>query len=146
MTTRNFVLTIDILYLLVGGLGFFPGLVSAPHAGAPSVTVDSGYGYLFGLFPVNMPRNLVHFAIGFWALSVYRNLPQSITFARGLAILYGVLTVMGLIPALNTTFGLMPLFGHDVWLHAATAVIAAYVGYGRTAEVVPLEWEARRAS
>ena len=46
MTTRHFVLTIGILYLLVGALGFFPGLVAAPHADAPSVTVDSGYGYL----------------------------------------------------------------------------------------------------
>jgi hypothetical protein len=34
------------------------------------------------------------------------------------AVVYGILTVMGLIPALDTTFGLIPLYGHDVWLHA----------------------------
>jgi hypothetical protein len=27
-------------------------------------------------------------------------------------------------------FGLTPLFSHDVWLHAGTAVIAAYFGWG----------------
>ena len=144
--TRNFVLTIGILYLLVGVLGFFPALVSAPPAGAPSVTVESGYGYLFGLFPVNALHNLVHLMIGIGALGAYRSVPRSMSFSRGLAIIYGVLTVMGLIPALHTTLGLIPLFGHDVWLHAATAAIAAYFGYVRAAEVLPLEWQAHRAS
>ena len=37
---------------------------------------------------------------------------------------------MGLIPGLNTTFGLIPIFGNDVWLHALTALIAAYFGWG----------------
>jgi hypothetical protein len=36
---------------------------------------------------------------------------------------------MGLIPGLSTLFGLVPLFGHDVWLHALTAIIAAWFGY-----------------
>jgi hypothetical protein len=146
MNTRNFVLTIGILYLLVGVLGFFPALVSAPPAGAPSVTVESGYGYLFGLFPVNALYNLFHLAIGALALGAYRSLSRSTLFARGIAILFGVLAVMGLIPMLSTTFGLIPLFGHNVWLHAATAAIAAYFGYVRAAEVVPLEWGASRAS
>ena len=50
-------------------------------------------------------------------------------FARGLTVVYGVLAVMGLIPVLNTTFGLIPIFGHDVWLHAGTAILAAYFGW-----------------
>jgi hypothetical protein len=146
MTTRHFVLTIGILYLLVGALGFFPGLVAAPHADAPSMTVDSGYGYLLGLFPVNMLYNLFHLAIGALALAAYRSLSRSIALSRGLAILFGVLAVMGVIPMLSTTFGWIPLFGHNVWLHAATASIAAYFGYVRAAEVVPVEWKASQAS
>jgi ABC-type transport system involved in multi-copper enzyme maturation permease subunit len=146
MTTRNFVLTIGILYLLVGALGFFPGLVAAPHAGAPNMTVDSGYGYLLGLFPVNVLYNVFHLAIGVLALGAYRSLSKSITVSRGLAILFGVLTVVGMIPMLNTSFGLIPLFGHNVWLHAVTATIAAYFGYAHAAEAVPVEWKASRAS
>ena len=110
------------------------------------MTVDTGYGYLLGLFPVNVLYNLFSLAIGVLALGAYRSLSRSTLFARGIAILFGVLTVMGLIPVLNTTFGLIPLFGHNVWLHAATAAIAAYFGYARAAEVVPLEWGASRAS
>jgi hypothetical protein len=146
MMTRNVVLTIGILYLLVGLAGFVPALSSAPPVGAPTLAADTAYGYLLGLFPVNGLHNLFHLGIGIWALSAYRSLPKSITFSRGLAILYGLLTVMGLIPALNTAFGWIPLFGHDVWLHAATAAIAAYVGYGEAAETVRVKWEARRVS
>jgi hypothetical protein len=146
MTTRHFVLTIGILYLLIGLLGFFPALVSVPPAGSTGAAGDSVHGYLLGLFPVNGLHNVLHLMIGIWGIGAYRSIPKSPTFARRLAIIFGVLTVMGSIPALSTTFGLIPLFGHAIWLHAATAVIAAYFGYVRAADVVPLEWEARRAS
>ena len=44
------------------------------------------------------------------------------------AVFYGILAVMGLIPQLGTTFGMIPLYGHAVWLHALTATAAAYSG------------------
>ena len=110
------------------------------------MTVDTGYGYLLGLFPVNALYNFFHLAIGALAFDAYRSLSRSITISRGLAILFGVLAIIGVIPMLSTTFGWIPLFGHNVWLHVATAGSAAYFGYVRAAEVVPLEWEARRAS
>jgi hypothetical protein len=90
------------------------------------VTVSSFYGYLLGLFPVN----LVHLAIGAWGIVAYtRGTPSSRMFARGPAVLYGILAVMGFIPGFNVLFGLVPLYGHDVWLHALTAVLAAYSGW-----------------
>ena len=39
------------------------------------------------------------------------------------------LTLMGLLPGLDTLFGLAPLFGHDVWLHGVEALAAGYVGW-----------------
>ena len=45
------------------------------------------------------------------------------------AVFYGILAVMGLIPQLGTTFGMIPVSGHDVWLHALTAIAAAYFGW-----------------
>jgi hypothetical protein len=30
---------------------------------------------------------------------------------------------------LNNVFGFIPLHGHDVWLHAGTAALAAYFGW-----------------
>jgi hypothetical protein len=145
MTTRYFALTIGILYLVIGVLGFFPGLVSAPLVDAPPVAADTGYGYLLGLFPVNMLLNVVHLAVGIWALIAYRSLSQSITFAQRLAMIFGILAVMGVLPLASTAFGLVPLFGHNVWLHALTAAAAAYVGYSRADDGIPVELAGRRA-
>ena len=41
---------------------------------------------------------------------------------------------MGLIPGLNTVFGLVPIRGHDVWLHAASAILGAYFGWASIPE------------
>jgi hypothetical protein len=130
MAIRYFALAAGVVYALVGVLGFVPGLNVEGPPGRPPLAVDSFYGYLLGLFPVNLLHNLVHLAIGAWGLFAYsRGIPDSRAFARGLAILYAVFAVMGLIPGLDTTFGLVPLYGHDVWLHALTAAAAAYFGW-----------------
>jgi len=126
---RYFALILGVVYLLIGILGFFPAALQPPGPAAPDLSVDAGYGRLLGLFPVNVLHNLVHLAVGVWGLSAYRSLGGSVGFARGLAVFYGVLAVMGLIAGLNTTFGLIPIFGHDVWLHALTALAAAYFGF-----------------
>ncbi|GGK19758.1 membrane protein [Deinococcus malanensis] len=125
---RTFARAAGIIYLLVGILGFIPAFLSPPNG--PDLAVDAFHGRLLGLFPVNLMHNLVHIAIGLWGLSAARTLGASVGFARGLAILYAVLAVMGLIPGLKTMFGLAPLHGNDVWLHAGTALVAAYFGWG----------------
>jgi hypothetical protein len=51
------------------------------------------------------------------------------TFARSIAVFYGMLALMGMIPQLNTVFGWLPIHGNDILLHAATAALAAYFGW-----------------
>ena len=131
MGARYFALISGIVYVLVGILGFIPGMVATPGA-APQLAVNAGYGYLMGLFPINILHNIVHLAVGFWGLLSYRRYSSARTYCRGLAIFYGLLTIMGFLPVLNTTFGLIPIFGHDIWLHAVTALIAAYFGFTGT--------------
>lgn len=129
MSVRTFALIAGIVYLAVGVLGFVPQLLSPPPADAPPLGITAFYGYLLGLFPVNFMHNLVHLAIGAWGIAAYRSVGGARAYAKTLAVIYGILTVMGLIPALNTLFGLAPIHGHDVWLHALTALIAAYFGW-----------------
>lgn len=127
MRTRYFALIIGIVYLLVGIMGFVPGLLhETVHSG---VTVNSFEGDLLGIFPVNVLHSLVHLVVGALGVASYRSFAGSRTFARGLAIFYGLLAIMGLIPGLNTTFGLIPISGNDIWLHALTALISAYFGF-----------------
>jgi Domain of unknown function (DUF4383) len=129
MNTRNFALVFGVVFLLVGIAGFIPALVSPVHSGHPDIAVDSGYGLLLGLFPVNILHNLVHVLFGIWGLAAFRSLGGARLYARGVAIIYAVLTIAGFVPGLNTLFGLTPLFGNDIWLHAVLAAVAAYFGW-----------------
>ena len=37
--------------------------------------------------------------------------------------------MQGPIPFTGTTFGLVPIDGNDIWLHAGLAVVTAYFGF-----------------
>jgi hypothetical protein len=139
MGARYFALAAGIVYTLVGVMGLLGLGLASPLAGDPALTIEAQYGRLLGLFPVNVLHNIVHLAIGLWGIVSYRSFNGSIAFARGLAILYALLAIMGLLPFTNTTFGLIPIHSHDVWLHALTAAVAAYFGFApgaRRAEFV----------
>ncbi|HEX8286366.1 MAG TPA: DUF4383 domain-containing protein [Pyrinomonadaceae bacterium] len=133
---KTFALIFGILYVLVGVLGFIPGLSTHP-ADPQHLAVETGYGHLMGLFPINILHNIVHLAIGAWGILASRSIGGARFFAQALAIVYGLLAVMGLIPGLNTTFGLVPIYGNDVWLHALSALIAAYFGFIARADGAP---------
>ena len=126
---RKFALIFGIIFILVGILGFVPGINDHSHADMPPITVDSFYGRLLGLFPVNLIHNIVHLAVGAWGVMSSGSVSAARMFGKGLAILYGLLTILGLIAGFNTLFGLAPIFGHDVWLHGLSALIAGYFGF-----------------
>lgn len=132
---QYFALIIGIIYLGMGLMGFVPGLVAIPATMPDYVAqlgVHSGFGYLMGLFPINTAHNIVHLIVGAVGILVSISLDSSRWYAGFLGIFYGLLTVMGLIPVANTTFGLIPIYGNDVWLHAVTAAIAIYFGFVAT--------------
>jgi hypothetical protein len=91
--------------------------------------VNTGYGLLLGLFPVNIIHNLFHFGWGVTGLLASRTYPSALQFSRYFGVILAILTLMGLIPALRTGFGIMPLYGHDIWLHGLEAVIGIYLGF-----------------
>lgn len=128
-TLRRFALIFGIVFLLVGVAGFIPG-VTLPHD-HPDVMLKSGLGLVVGLFAVNVLHNLAHLLFGVWGLAASRSDAGSRTYAKGVAIGYAVLTVLGLVTAMNlhTLFGFVPLYGHDIWLHAVLAAGGAYFGF-----------------
>jgi hypothetical protein len=129
MNARTFALVFGIAYLGAGVLGLMPGMLSAPPADAPPVRFEVLNGMLLGLFHVNLLHTLVHLLIGAWGLAAFMGWSQPRLYARSLALFYGVLGVAGLIPGLHTLFGLVPLHGHDVWLHLGSAAVAAWFGF-----------------
>lgn len=126
MGTRYFALIFGIIYLLIGILGLIPGIVAPPPAAG--VTVDVLNGMLLGLFPVNIVHTVVHLLIGLWGILAYRSFDSARTFSRAAGVIFVVLFIFGLIPGLNTLFGLAPLNGADVWLHLVSGIVALYFG------------------
>ena len=66
---------------------------------------------------------------GAGAYSPTRSYGGARTYFRVVAVAYGLLMIMGLLEPTRTTFGFIPLYGNDVWLHALLALVAAYFGW-----------------
>jgi hypothetical protein len=146
MRTATFALFVGIAFLSAGLLGLMPAALTPPPAEAPPVRLTLLYGYLLGLFPVNVVHSAIHLAIGAWGIYAWRAehfggaMASPKLFARALAILYAALAVIGVVPGMGTLFGLVPVHGNDVWLHAGTAALAAYFGWRSES------WVERRAA
>lgn len=109
-----------IVFILIAVLGFLmPGGMSmeADPALAP---------HLLGLFPVNLLHNIVHLGFGLWGIAASRSIAGTRVYGQAGAAIYLVLAVLGFITP--SGFGLVPLGGHDIWLHLVLAGVLAYIG------------------
>ena len=126
---KKFALIFGIFYALIGILGFIPALVTTPEVAA-GMEAEMAHGRLFGLFPVNILHNLVHLGVGIWGIIAAKDFDSSVFYAKVNAIIFGLLLILGIIPATNTLFGLVPLYSHDIWLHLITTAVTGYFGFG----------------
>lgn len=136
VVTRYFALVAGIAFTLAGIAGFMPFFTSPIPIDAPPLTINSNYGLLIGLFPVNAVHSVFHFFTGVYGIAAFRTYLSARRFSRFLGVTLAVLTVMGLIPNfhIHTTFGFLPLYGHDIWLHGLEAIIGLYLGYSIRAD------------
>jgi hypothetical protein len=127
MNLQTAAMLFGVVFIVAGVAGFFP---SPPPPGAPPLIVEQGHGLALGLLPVNILHNIVHLLFGVLGIAAARGALMSTRgFFRLVALAYALLVVLGLIPATQTTFGLIPIWGNDVWLHLAIAVVAGYFGF-----------------
>ena len=127
MNTSTAALIFGAIFLAGGVSGFFP---APPPPDALPLTVNHGHGLAIGLLPINTLHNVVHLLFGALGIAAARAMvlsPRS--YFQLVAVTYALLVVMGLIPATQTTFGLVPIYGNDVWFHLLLAVPAAYFGF-----------------
>ena len=136
MSVRYFSLLVGFVYTLIGLLGFFPSFVEPGRAPEFMAQVGTGttlgFGYLFGLIPTTFVNNIFNLTIGLMGIAGFLGTEGGARiFVDTFAVLFGLLAFLGLFPVANTTFGLMPIWGNDVWLHLVTGILAAYFGFGR---------------
>ncbi|MEH1016037.1 DUF4383 domain-containing protein [Micromonospora sp. CPCC 206060] len=106
---------VGVVFLLVGVLGFVPGITSdygdlafaGHHSGAE----------LFGLFQVSVLHNVVHLLFGAAGLVMSRTVTAARTFLIGGGAVYLVLWLYGLVVDTASEANFIPVNGADNWLH-----------------------------
>lgn len=118
------------VFIVVAVLGFFAsrGSMEADVALAPRAV---------GLFPVNLLHNLVHLAFGVWGVMAAAAWASAKTYCQVAGVVYLVLVALAFVSP--DTFGLIPIGGNDIWLHALLGVVLAYFGFTAKPEVVERE-------
>jgi hypothetical protein len=127
--TRYFALFFGMIYVVIGIVGFIPGLHTMAPASAPHMDQTASYGYLFGLFPINALHNALHIVVGLAGIAAFPRFSLARAYCILVFLLFGLLTVMGFIPQLDTAWGWVPLFSGDTWLHAATSISGAFFAF-----------------
>src|SRR5947207_7904162 len=102
MKPSTFALVFGIVFLVMGLMGLIPLFLVPPPIDAPPTSFTLLYGYLLGLFPVNLLHSVLNIVVGAWGLSAWSGRSSETSFARGVAIIFGALTVMGMLPLLKT--------------------------------------------
>jgi hypothetical protein len=128
-TTQKVAMVFGVVFLLVGVLGLLvpEGMgMEADNDAAPK---------LLNLFPVNLLHNIVHLAFGVWGILASRRYDAARAYCRIGAIIYAVLVVLAFVD--DTTFGLVPIGGNDIWLHSVLAAGLGYFGFVHRETGVP---------
>ena len=123
-------LILGIAFLLAGIMGLFV------ENGMGMAADPATSGQLLGLFPVNLIHNVVHLALGAWGIAASRSTDGSRLYGRIGAATYAALVVIAFLSP--TLFGLAPIGGNDIWLHAVFAAGLAWIGFaGENRTVTP---------
>ena len=119
-TVQRVAQVFGIVFILVAILGFVTsgGSMDADPATAPR---------LLGLFAVNVLHNVVHLLFGVWGLLAARSFPAAKTYGMVGGIAYIALAALGYVTP--DLLGLVPIGGHDIWLHALLGIVLAVVGF-----------------
>jgi hypothetical protein len=120
-TVQRIAQIFGIVFILVAIYGFTQtgmGNMESDPARAPQ---------MLGMFPVNVLHNVVHLLFGIWGLVASRTFTGARSYARIAGVLYLLLAVLGF--AVPNGFGLVPLGGNDIGLHAALGLVLAIVGF-----------------
>ncbi len=114
-TMQTAAAVVGAVFLLVGILGFIPGITSdysdMEFAGQESSSK------LLGIFQVSILHNLVHVAFGVAGLIMARTWELARTYLIGGGVIYLVLWIYGLLVDQNTDGNFVPVNNADDWLH-----------------------------
>jgi hypothetical protein len=119
-------MALGAVFLLVGVLGFVPGIVT-DHDDLGLAGHGSG-AELLGVFQVSVLHNVVHLLFGVAGLALARTMAGARAFLLGGGAVYAVLWVYGLAIDHGSEANFVPLNDADNWLHLGLAVVMIGLG------------------
>ena len=124
-------LAVGAVFLLVGALGFVPGITSQydqlTFAGHHSEAA------LLGVFNVSVLHNIVHLVFGVAGIALARTFNSARSYLIGGGMIYLVLFLYGLVIDHDSSMNFVPVNNADNWLHLGLAVgmLALGIALGR---------------
>ncbi|NCN52258.1 DUF4383 domain-containing protein [Candidatus Parcubacteria bacterium] len=112
MNTKKLAQVFGVVFLLIGILGFVPGITTT--------------GHLLGIFEVDILHNVIHILTGILALVFAGSAAKM--FFKVFGIVYLIVTVVGFVQG-DTVLGLIGVNLADNVLHLVVAAVALYVGF-----------------
>ncbi|MEV0830459.1 DUF4383 domain-containing protein [Nonomuraea rubra] len=113
-------LVFGVVFLLVGVLGFIPGVTTGyddlRFAGHES---DA---YLLGVFQISILHNLVHLLFGVAGVLLARTWAGARNFLVGAGAVYLVLWIYGMLAGHDSPANFVPLNAADNWLHLVLGI------------------------
>ncbi|WP_425483910.1 DUF4383 domain-containing protein [Fodinicola acaciae] len=124
---------VSAAFLLVGVLGFIPGVTS--NYGMLMFAGHHSGAMLLGLFTVSVLHNIVHLAFGVVGLVLARTMTGAYWFLIGGGIVYLILWIYGLVIDQASMANFVPINTADNWLHFGLGVAMIILGvvFGRSA-------------
>ncbi|MFP3581487.1 DUF4383 domain-containing protein [Arthrobacter sp. SIMBA_036] len=119
---------VGVVFLLVGILGFIPGITS--NYGSLEFAGHHSEALLLGLFQVSILHNIVHLLFGIAGLLMARTAGQARNYLVGGGVIYLVLWIYGLIIGQDSAANFVPLNTADNWLHLLLGVGMLALGLG----------------
>ncbi len=112
---RTAALAVAIVFLLVGVLGFIPGITS--DYGSMTFAGHDSQAKLLGIFQVSVLHNIVHLLFGAVGLALARTATGARSYLIGGGAVYLVLWLYGLVIDQGSAANFVPVNTADNWLH-----------------------------
>jgi len=120
-TLQTVALLFGIVFLLVGILGFIPGITSDAPGDFAGEDSDAE---LLGIFQVSVLHNIVHLLFGIAGLALARTWDGARTFLIGGGVVYLLLWILGLLGGAEW----VPVDDADNWLHFVLGAVMVGAG------------------
>jgi hypothetical protein len=111
---------VGVVFLLVGILGFIPGITS--NYGSMMFAGHQSEAMLLGIFQVSILHNIVHLLFGVAGLAMAKTVSGARSYLLGGGIIYAILWIYGLVIGQDSAANFVPLNTADNWLHFLLAV------------------------